>query len=84
MEIRAMMPEARTRALRTRRRMRRVRRGVGMKGTGRIMTRIVVRTESARVRVLWAVKFAAGNQLVDVVAEREEVVIPFFVDKAQG
>jgi hypothetical protein len=40
--------------------MRRVRRGVGMKGMGRIMTRIVVRMESARVRVLYAVKCAVG------------------------
>jgi hypothetical protein len=43
-----------TRVLRIRRMARRRRRGVGMKGTGRIMVRRMVGVVKARVRAVWA------------------------------
>jgi hypothetical protein len=51
MEMQDIALEARTRVLRRRRMKRRMRRGVGMNAMGRIMVRIVVRTESDRDRV---------------------------------
>jgi hypothetical protein len=52
-ETRATMPVIRTRVLRSKRMARSIRRGVGMKGTGRMRVRSVVDMEKAMTRVVW-------------------------------
>jgi hypothetical protein len=52
METWAIVPEARTRTLRMNRVVRRVRRGVGIKGMGRIKAVRVMRVERVRVTLL--------------------------------